>query len=128
MTKDRLKTLLIACLHKFYTDEYDKDRIMYDIGMTSTEYKELMRAAKPQWYDCWSNLNDDKDAFEVGTRVMYINDADAGTTYYPPLGTKGTVLACERGAIFVQWDISIRGDTKWYCRAIDVLEVTDERV
>ena len=131
MTNDRLKTLLIACLYKFYDDYYDKDRIMEDVGMKSTEYDELMHVDEP-WSDGWSNPNDcttwanRENAFEVGARVAYINKKDAGTTYYPPLGTRGTVLACEGDGLFVEWDVSMRGDTRWYCRAMDVVEVKNE--
>lgn len=63
---------------------------------------------------------------KVGDRVEWINAGKTDNTYYPPPGTRGTVLACEGGPLFVKWDSGVKskGNFKsWYCDFDDVRQI-----
>ena len=63
----------------------------------------------------------------IGSRIKYIredNTDDKSTGYYPPIGTRGTVIdSYSDGNIEVRWDKGTKGEGIWWCFISDVEEV-----
>ena len=63
------------------------------------------------------------ERIKIGVRVEWINAAKTDNTYYPPPGTRGTIIACEGGPLHVKWDGGVKskgGIKNWYCDVEDV--------
>lgn len=64
---------------------------------------------------------------KAGSRVRYNridNAEDIETGFYPPIGTRGTIVTIGSGNdIEVKWEHGARGDGIWWCATKDVIEV-----
>lgn len=63
---------------------------------------------------------------KVGSMVRYTrkdNAEDIESGFYPPIGTRGTVVSVCQDDIEVKWEHGTRGDGVWWCKPTDVIEV-----
>lgn len=63
---------------------------------------------------------------KVGSRVRYARidtEEDIETGFYPPTGTCGTVVRACLNDIEVKWDKGTKGNSVWWCKTADVIEV-----
>lgn len=51
MTKERLETLLYNALDKFRCDEYEKENVLYYLGMSKEELKEIENKFEKVWFN-----------------------------------------------------------------------------
>lgn len=63
---------------------------------------------------------------KIGSTVRYNrrdNAEDIESGFYPPIGTRGTVVSVCQDDIEVKWEHGTRGDGVWWCKPTDVIEV-----